>query len=181
MNDEIGVVHGRFQLLHNDHVKYILKAYERCDHLIIGICNPDYLHTGYSVENPHRSLQSENPFSYYERFRMIKGTMQECGISLDKFDVVPFPINVPELIFNYAPKEATYYLTIYDAWGYRKKELLESLGCKTRVLWEITIDNKGISGRDVRQRIKNGQEWKQYVPNYVYKYVIDNRLDKLII
>lgn len=41
MKDLVGVVHGRFQLLHNDHVKYIMAGMERCERLVIGICNPD--------------------------------------------------------------------------------------------------------------------------------------------
>ena len=38
--DKVGVIHGRFQLLHNDHMKYLLAGKQRCEHLIIGICNP---------------------------------------------------------------------------------------------------------------------------------------------
>ena len=41
MHDQIGVIHGRFQLLHNEHMKYIMAGKERCEHLIIGICNPE--------------------------------------------------------------------------------------------------------------------------------------------
>ena len=38
---EIGVVHGRFQLFHLDHLKYVLGAKARCRHLVVGITNPD--------------------------------------------------------------------------------------------------------------------------------------------
>jgi len=38
---ERGVVHGRFQVLHNDHVKYLLAGKARCRHLVVGITNPD--------------------------------------------------------------------------------------------------------------------------------------------
>lgn len=36
-----GVIHGRFQLLHNDHLKYLLAGKARCEHLVVGITNPD--------------------------------------------------------------------------------------------------------------------------------------------
>ena len=38
---KIGVIHGRFQLLHNDHLKYLLAGKKRCEHLVVGITNPD--------------------------------------------------------------------------------------------------------------------------------------------
>ncbi len=36
-----GVIHGRFQILHNDHMRYLLAGKERCEHLVVGITNPD--------------------------------------------------------------------------------------------------------------------------------------------
>ena len=34
-----GVIHGRFQGLHNGHMEYLLTAKKRCDFLVIGITN----------------------------------------------------------------------------------------------------------------------------------------------
>lgn len=181
MKEIVGVVHGRFQLLHSDHMKYIMAAYNKCDHLVIGICNPDYLHYKYSKENPHRSLRNANPFSYYERFQMIKGTLLDYGVSRDKFDIVPFPINMPDLIFNYTPRNAIYFMTIYDSWGYKKKKLLESIGCNVSVLWETDLNGKGISGSDVRRLITEGNAWQEYVPDFVYHYIIEQGLTQRIV
>ena len=36
-----GMIHGRFQPLHNGHLAYLEAAAERCDHLFVGITNPD--------------------------------------------------------------------------------------------------------------------------------------------
>ena len=63
MKDKLGVIHGRFQLLHNDHMKYLLAGKERCEHLIIGICNPEQDLTKYTSNNPHRSKRSSNPLT----------------------------------------------------------------------------------------------------------------------
>ena len=180
LKDLIGVVHGRFQLLHNDHIRYIMAGREKCEHLVIGICNPDVNLTKYSETNPHRSTQVANPFTYYDRYQMIKGTLMHIGVKAEEFDIVPFPINYPEFIFNYAPANAKYYMTIYDAWGYEKKEKLETIGCDIEIFWEIPLVEKGISGSEVRKLIANGKEWKEYVPEYVYDYILFNHLDEKI-
>jgi cytidyltransferase-like protein len=38
---DVGIIHGRFQILHNDHVKYLMAGKELCEHIIVGITNPD--------------------------------------------------------------------------------------------------------------------------------------------
>ena len=110
--DLVGVIHGRFQMLHKGHMEYLLAGKKRCEHLIIGIANPDTSLTKYNTANPHRSNPNANPLTYFERFQMLQGTLKDYGIGLDEFDIVPFPINYPELVFNYVPVDAKYYITI---------------------------------------------------------------------
>ena len=38
---ETGVIHGRFQVFHNDHLVYLLAGLALCRHLVVGITNPD--------------------------------------------------------------------------------------------------------------------------------------------
>lgn len=181
MKDKVGVIHGRFQLLHNDHMKYLLAGKEKCEHLIIGICNPEVDLTKYTEANPHRSKRASNPLTYFERMECIKYSLIEAGISKEEFDIVPFPINFPEKIFNYAPQNAKYYMTIYDEWGEEKlQSLQEQLGLDVDVLWRVTLEEKGISGSDVRKRIQEGKDWKSYVPNFVYQYITKNKIDSRI-
>lgn len=180
MRDVIGVVHGRFQLLHNEHMKYILAGKRRCEHLIIGICNPDITYTKYTDIDPHRSKHTSNPFTFYERFEMIKVALLESGISLLEFDIVPFPINYPELIFNYVPYSAKHYITIYDNWGLKKKDILEKLGFSVEVMWQKDLSQKIICATDIRNYIKEDKPWNQFVPPSVYKYILKHNLDQKI-
>ncbi len=181
MKDKLGVIHGRFQLFHNDHLKFILAGKEKCEHLIIGICNPEVDLSKYTSSNPHRSKRSSNPLTYYERMECIKNSLIENGVSKEEFDIVPFPINFPEKIINYAPREAKYYLTIYDEWGEEKlKTLRDDYKLDVNVLWKVKLEEKGISASDVRKCIQDGRDWKEYVPNFVYNYIIDNGIDKRI-
>ena len=50
---DTGVIHGRFQILHKDHLKYLLSGWELCRHLVIGISNPDPLLTREEKTDPH--------------------------------------------------------------------------------------------------------------------------------
>ena len=77
---KIGVVHGRFQVLHLKHMEYILAAKMRCKKLFIGLTNPDSLHTGDTVNDENRSARSANPLTYYERYEMIQGALREFGV-----------------------------------------------------------------------------------------------------
>ena len=54
------------------------------------------------------------------------------------------------------------------------------IGCDIEILWEIPLIEKGISGSEVRKIIANGKEWKEYVPEYVYDYILFNHLDEKI-
>lgn len=179
--DKIGVIHGRFQVLHNDHMKYLLEGKKRCEHLIIGICNPEVDLTKYTEANPHRSKKSSNPLTFYERAMCIKNAMIEFGIKREEFDIVPFPINFPEKIYNYVPLDAKFYITIYDEWGKEKYKILkDSLNLDIEVLREVTLAEKGISASDIRKNIQEGKNWRDMVPNSVYEYIVQNKLDKRI-
>ncbi len=178
MKEKLGVIHGRFQVLHNDHMKYLLAGKQRCEHLVIGICNPEIDLSKYTDANPHRSKQSSNPLTFFERMECIKNSLLEVGVKQEEFEIVPFPINFPKKIFNYAPKKAKYYMTIYDKWGEEKlKTLREDLKLDVDVLWRVSLEQKGISASDIRKCIQEGKEWKQYVPRFVYEYIRENKLD----
>ena len=176
------VIHGRFQLLHNGHVSnIILPAFEYAERVVIGICNPELSLTAYDEANPHRSENSSNPFSFWERLEMFRAFLQSQNISHERYEIVPFPINFPEKIPNYAPGNADCLLTIYDNWGRKKKTELEKQGFRVVVIKEMTPETKGISGSDVRSLIKKGDEsWKNYVPESVQDYLIENDLLKKI-
>ncbi len=177
---EIGVIHGRFQVLHNDHLKYLLAGKARCKHLVIGITNPDPTLVKQDAADPQRSDPAANPLTYFERYTMLRSALPEAGISENEFSIVPFPINVPELYFHYVPTEATFFLTIYDEWGRRKREMFETLGLTIEVLWEKPLEEKGLTSTEIRHLIATGEPWEHFVPistaELIRKWNIANRL-----
>jgi len=161
---EIGVIHGRFQVLHNDHLKYLLAGKALCRHLVVGITNPEPELVKDEVVDPERSKPIANPLSYYERYRLIKEVFKDEGLKPDDFSIVPLPINLPDRYRYYVPLEAVFFLSIYDQWGERKLHYFQSLGLKTHILRKVTPQEKGLSAGDVRQRMVGGQPWKHLVP-----------------
>ena len=173
--ENVGFIHGRFQLFHNDHLKYALEAKKQCRTLLVGITSPDCSSLVYESVDPHRSQKKSNPFTFFERYQMIESALLENGIDRRQFEILPYPIETPQALPNYIPTYATSFFTIYDVWGKEKLNRLSKLGYKTIVLWEK--EEKTISSSQIRQLIADNKEWKQFVPTSVFSYIVENHLD----
>lgn len=181
MKAQLGVIHGRFQGLHLGHMEYLLEAKNRCEHLLVGITNYDLDDKkADNVYNKTRANEESNPFTFYDRYIMIKESLLEYGLQLEDFDIIPFPIENPDRIHNFAPMDAVFYLTIYDQWGERKLEILNRQGLQTEVMWVRDNSTRITSGTQVRQLIAENKEWQHLVPKAVYRYITENGLDSKI-
>ena len=180
---ETGVIHGRFQVLHNDHLRYLLAGKARCRYLVVGITNPDPTLTKADSADPQRSDPVSNPLTYYERYLLIQSALLEAGLAFADFAVVPFPVNLPELYRHYVPLDATFYLTIYDEWGRKKLRQFQTLGLRTEVLWERPWSEKGLSAAEIRAKMAEGDSWDELVPastrSLLREWGIPERLQKL--
>jgi nicotinamide mononucleotide adenylyltransferase len=161
---DTGVAHGRFQIFHNDHLKYLQAAKARCRHLVVAITNPDPTLTRFDPADPGRSSPGRNPLSYFERYRTIKRALQKQGWDMEEFSIVPLPINFPDLYQYYVPLTATFFLTIYDDWGERKLQMFQSLGLTVEVLWRRPPAEKGLTGTEIRRLMVLQEEWVHLVP-----------------
>ncbi len=161
---ELGVIHGRFQVLHLDHLKYLLDGKARCEHLVTGVTNPDPSLTRKDAADVKRSDPINNPLTYYERYWLVRAALTGAGLSHDAFSVTPLPINAPELYQYYVPMDAVFFVSVYDDWGRRKRDMFRDLGLKVVTLREVTPDQKGLSASDVRRAMALGEPWKHLVP-----------------
>lgn len=178
---DTGVAHGRFQILHRDHMEYLLAAKARCRHLVIGITNPDPTLTKFDPADPQRSAAERNPLTYYERYQIIKAAFSDQGFGLGDFSLVPLPINFPELYRYYVPLHATFFLTIYDEWGERKLQFFDSLGLKTEILWRKSKVEKGLTSTQIRRGIAQGHPWEHLVPPATVRMLQElNLLERII-
>ncbi len=161
---ETGVIHGRFQVLHNDHLKYLIAGKALCRHLVVGITNPEPKLVKAEAADPKRSDPLANPLTYYERYCLVKATLFAQGLDPTSFSVVPLPINLPERYQYYVPLDAVFFLSIYDGWGERKLDYFQSQGLQTHILRKATIQEKGLSASEVRRRILQDAPWEHLVP-----------------
>jgi len=159
-----GVIHGRFQVPHNDHLRYLLAGKELCRFLYVGVTNPDPLLTREDAADARRSLTEANPLTYWERMLMCRDMLLEAGVPRDEFEIVPFPVNLPELWPHYVPLDSLFFVSIYDDWGRAKERRFRERGLRVHVLWEVRTEDKGISGSDVRSRMAEGRPWRELVP-----------------
>lgn len=164
---DTGVIHGRFQVFHNDHLKYLLAGKQLCRHMIVGITNPDPSMVRQETADPNRSNLTANPLTYYERYILIYSVMQENDINLSDLSVVPLPINRPDLYKYYVPLDAVFFLSIYDDWGKKKLSYFKSLGLKTHIIKEVSLEEKGISASEIRNFMINNQPWEHLLPKRV--------------
>lgn len=159
---EWGCVHGRFQPFHGEHLEYALRAKERCRRLIVGITNPDPTWAKPEELSGHRHTADSNPFTYVERALMVEGSLLGAGLEARGFLVAPFPIQAPELCRFYVPEETVHFVRVYSAWEEEKVGRLKAEGLSVEVL--DRGKEKGISGSEVRRRIRSGLRWEHLVP-----------------
>ena len=79
MRVRYGMAHGRFQPFHRGHLEYVLAALARSEHLIVGITNPDPWQTRAEAADAQRHTPEANPFTFFERQRMIRAALHEAG------------------------------------------------------------------------------------------------------
>ena len=154
---ETGVIHGRFQVLHLKHMEYFLAAKMRC-----------------------RITKTDNPLTYIERYEMIRDALLDFGVKREEFEIIPFPISSPEVLLQYTPADAVYYMSICSPWDEEKYQILQSLDLNVEVLWRRKGEGKGITGTELRAMIARGEDWQQYMPKTAAEYLERNSIDQRI-
>ena len=178
---ERGVVHGRFQGLHLKHMEYLLAAKMRCRLLYVGITHPDiFACPAASPLDVHGTLVRDNPLAYIERYEMIRDSLLEFGVKREEFEIIPFPVDRPDVLAQYAPADAVYYMSICGEWDREKEKILSSLGLKTEILGERDAEEKGITGTELRALIAGDGSWRQYMPKAAAEYLTEHGLDERI-
>jgi nicotinamide-nucleotide adenylyltransferase len=163
------MIHGRFQPFHNGHLEYLTGAYERSHEVFVGITNPDPTRIKPEESDPLRHLPESNPWSYSERLLMVKAAAHGAGLDLARVHVIPFPVNEPELWPAYVPEDVTQYIRLFSEWGGTKLDRMREAGYEVVVLDEGV--QKGVSGAEVREALRDGGDWEALVPPDVARVI----------
>ena len=171
MQATFGMVHGRFQPFHLGHLDYAKKAAMRCEHLIVGITNPDPFEIEQEASSDHRHLAESNPYTYFQRAEMIRAALIDEGFDLRKVSLIPFSVHHPEKWPYYLPPAANVvqFIRVFSEWEQTKAERLREHGFTVEILDKGAP--KEYAGVDVRGRMEAGDGWKERVPPSVAEVI----------
>src|SRR5262249_15295966 len=125
-----GLVLGRFQPLHREHVRYLDAALERVEHLVIGITRPfgEVPEAG----GASRNNTDANPLPYWLRERILLDWADRNRVA-SRVTVRPVPISDSGLRSVVAPG-TTVLITEVEPWSLEKRSVIEEAGHRVIVL-----------------------------------------------
>jgi len=158
---------GRFQPFHKGHLQIIQSASKDYDEVIIGMGSSQYDNT------------LKDPFTSDERKLMIENSLEKTGVKNYRIVLLPdihnYPKWVPYVVsiisdFNVVLSNSSLTKRLFSEKGYLVKET-------------PIYDRTRYSGKEIRRRIVNDEQWKDLVPEPVYKIIKEihgvQRLKKL--
>lgn len=167
----LSCVTGRFQPVHHQHLDLFEIALRDTDHLIVAVTNPDPGTRHAEPTSAHRHLADANPFTYFERARLLQAALAARGWT-GRTTIVPFDLTRPEHWPDYVPLHARQVIRAYSGWERHKAELLAGAGYPVTVL--DGDPNAKISASDIRARLHGGvQPWADMVPAPVAAILIE--------
>jgi len=168
MRYQYGMIHGRFQPFHLEHLRYFHLAWEQSEKMIVGITNPDPSTIVADESSDHRHLPEENPLTYIERLIMIQETLRAEGYPMERIYIIPMPIHNPDRWRYYIPADTVMFVVAYTTWERKKAKRLRAAGYQ---VVEVNNLNKGISGRQIRSLIRTKGNWEKLVPPAVARFI----------
>jgi nicotinamide-nucleotide adenylyltransferase len=148
---------GRFQPFHLGHLEVVRKITKECDELIIGIGSAQISHT------------LENPFTAGERHLMISRALRQEGIA-DYFLVPIVDLNQYGVWVSHVRSMVPPFQRVYTN-NPLTRRLFEEAGYE--VMASPLFNRAQYSGTEIRRRMVEGDDWRQFVPRAVAE-VIDS-------
>lgn len=162
-----GIIHGRFQPPHNGHIRFLLEAFNHAEHVIVGICTPTICTDEEAERTGYPCAPHMNPFSHTERIDMITLALMEAGIPKDRYSFIPFPSDYKN-IESIVPRNTIFFMSVTSEHDQKKITYLKSKGFDIETIFTLSNDSERERGSSIRNKSEN---WKQMVPESVYKYM----------
>ncbi|MFC5065723.1 cytidyltransferase [Actinomycetospora atypica] len=158
MTRSLAAVTGRFQPVHAQHLELFAHALERHDALVVAVTNPDRGARRREVTSDHRHTDAANPFTYYERVRLLTAALDGAGLDAT---IVPFDLTRPQTWPDYVPRHAVHYVRAYSAWEKEKAAQIAAGGYAVTVLDGDPATK--LDATDIRAAFADGS-WADLVP-----------------
>lgn len=168
MRYKYGMILGRFQPFHLEHLRYFRLVWEEAEQVIVGITNPDPSTILSDESSDHRHLPEENPLTLIERLMMIQDTLQAEGYPMERIYITPVPIHHPERWQYYIPVDTVIFVVTYSEWEKKKAARLRAAGHEVK---EVDDLKKGISGQRIRSLFRSNGNWEELVPPTVANFM----------
>jgi FMN phosphatase YigB (HAD superfamily)/nicotinamide mononucleotide adenylyltransferase len=163
---DLGVVLGRFQPFHVEHMRYIRVAAARAKRLIVGITRP----YGAEVGEPgdERNADESNPVPLWLRRDFISAALNAAGLG-QRVEVIPLPLSSDALRVA-LPPTVTVLTTAVEPWSIVKERTIREGGlCVER----LDVGLKTISATMLRSMIRSGDKgWRQWLPPGIPEHLI---------
>lgn len=146
---------GRFQPLHKGHLKIIKENSKKYSEIIIAVGSTQY------------SFTTKNPFTTEERKKMIQETLEKNKIKNYKIIEIPDIHNPPKWVEHVESIYSDFEVVVTN--NKLNQELFKKRGYqikKTKM-----YDRSKLSGKEIRRRIINQEEWKHLVPKPAVKVI----------
>lgn len=166
-------VHGRFQPFHNAHLKYVETALDQASRVYIGLTRVFDGVGPSEMVAPHRLTAHANPFSYYQRRKIIRAALEGAGLDFSRIDIGPFPIETINRLPDFWPTSKPCFTTTVDEWNDEKIALLQRSGYRVSVIKEGAWKSSSMcSGTKIREMMRLGDSrWKDFVPEGTHSLI----------
>jgi nicotinamide-nucleotide adenylyltransferase len=146
---------GRFQPFHNGHAQVLQHVCNNYGEIIIGIGSSQYGHT------------LENPFTADERKRMMEQSLGELSIKNYRIVFIPDIHNPPKWVAHVLSIVSDFEVVLSN--NKLTKRLFSEKGYSVK---ETPIyERDTYSGKEIRRRMINDEQWETLVPKVVYKMI----------
>ncbi|WP_048165986.1 nicotinamide-nucleotide adenylyltransferase [Palaeococcus pacificus] len=152
-----GLFIGRFQPVHNGHLKALEFIFKEVDELIIGIGSAQVSHT------------LKNPFTTSERMEMLLRALDEAGFDRGRYFLIPLPdINFNSIWAPYVESIVPKFDVVFTG-NSLVAQLFRERGYKVFVQPMFRKDI--LSATEIRRRMLEDESWENLVPKSVVEYI----------